>query len=145
MEKIKIVNGGYTLTVTSWENDADYYNTLSLTVQTIEEAKAWHDVMQLCKVDHSFPSSSLGNAIDDFSIPQFEAIRNCFKTNPVLNTIAGVKTIETMKDDKLQDLFTQLSGELLGFSDFYLCRVMESCVITYSAEDIYLETIKFKD
>jgi hypothetical protein len=33
------INKGYTLTVTSWENDVDHYNTKSKTVATIEEAK----------------------------------------------------------------------------------------------------------
>lgn len=143
MNKTKIASKGYTLTVTSWENDADNYNTMSMTVQTIEEAKAWNDVMQLCKSDGTYPTVYLGNETDDFSIPQLEAIRNCFIANPVLNNIVQVETIETMRDEELQDMFIQLSGELLGHSDFYLCRVMDSCVITYSPEDVYLETIEF--
>jgi hypothetical protein len=35
----KIINKGYTLTVVSWENDADNYKTISKTVQTKEESK----------------------------------------------------------------------------------------------------------
>jgi hypothetical protein len=34
---MSFIKKGYTLTVTSWENDGDYYNTKSKTVETLEE------------------------------------------------------------------------------------------------------------
>ena len=45
---MSFIKKGYTLTVTSWENDGDYYNTKSKTVETLEEAKVWWNMMQLC-------------------------------------------------------------------------------------------------
>ena len=35
---VKVVNKGYTLSVTSWENDGDNYKTESKTFDTKEEA-----------------------------------------------------------------------------------------------------------
>ena len=46
MKKV-IAKKGYTLDVTSWENDADYYQTNSMTFETEEEAKKFLNITHL--------------------------------------------------------------------------------------------------
>lgn len=137
--KIKVVNKGYTLTVVSWKNDGDDYNTQSKTVKTIKEAKVWWDMMLLCK-DGCNNKISLGNSYDGFSKKQEEIAKDFLKENyKILLPNDNIKENE----DDLVDWFCDLASELLGSSENYMCRVMESCVITYSSEDIYLEKIEF--
>lgn len=44
-------------------------------------------------------------------------------------------------EDNLTDWFCDLAGELLGYGEDYACRVMESCVVTYSPVDVTPEII----
>ena len=138
----KIINKGYTLTVTSWENDADNYNTKSKTVQTREEAKVWYDMMQLCKSKNNQPKDviKLGNSYDGFNKEQEEVAKNFLKEHHKI--LLPDDNIEE-NEDNLVYWFCDLAGELLGHSENYYCRVMESCIVTYSPEDVYLEEINF--
>jgi len=142
----KVINKGYTLTVTSWENDADNYNTKSVTVESKEKAKALYDLMQLCKSKNNQPKGviRLGNTGDSgFNKEQINLLYNFFKENPILLE----EKLEDIEEDELkdyiQDLFYRVENGLLGSSEWYACRVMESCIVTYSPEDIYTEEIKF--
>ena len=138
----KIINKGYTLTVTSWENDGDNYNTKSITVATKEEAKVWWDMMQLCKDDSNEAKGviKLGNSYDGFDEEQEEVAKNFLKEHHKI--LLPDNNIEEHEDD-LVDWFCSLASELLGDSEYYSCRVMELCVITYSPKDVYLEEINF--
>lgn len=133
---IKVINKGYTLTVTSWENDGDNYNTLSKTVATKEEAKVWYNMMEVCS------SANLGNECDEFDEDQKEAITEFMNSNH--EALMSQEDWDEIEDyDDLETWFLDFVNELLGVSEYYLCRVVESVVITYSPEDIYLEEIKF--
>lgn len=138
----KVINKGYTLTVVSWENDGDHYATNSKTVETLEEAKVWWDMMQLCDSKNNQPNGivKLGNSYDGFTPQQEEvAVDFIMKHHKTLLPDDNIEEDE----DGLVYLFSDLAGELLGYSEYYACRVMESCSVTYSAEDIYLEEINF--
>lgn len=138
----KVINKGYTLTVTSWENDADNYKTISKTVDTKEEAKVWYDMMQLCKSENNLPKNviKLGNTYNGFNKEQEEVAKNFMKEyHKVLIPNDDIEENE----ENLVDWFCGLAGDLLGYSENYACRVMESCIVTYSPEDIYLEEINF--
>jgi len=144
--KHKIVSKGYTLTVVSWENDGDYYNTQSITVQTLEEAKVWYEMMQLCKSKNSRSKDIvyLGNTYEEFSNAQINVIKD-FITNNLEILVPG-ENIESFEDqDDFVDCFRDLSGRLLGYSEYFACRVMESCIVTYSDEDIYVETLNLEN
>ncbi len=138
----KVVNKGYTLTVVSWENDADNYNTNSKTVETKEEAKVWWDMMQLCESYCNQPKGviKLGNSYNGFSTEQEEVAKNFIKEHHQI--LVPQDNIEE-NEDNLADWFCFLAGELLGYGENYSCRVMESVTVTYSPEDIYLEEINF--
>lgn len=134
----KVINKGYTLTVTSWENDGDNYNTLSKTVATKEEAKAWYDMMQLCV--------NLGDIDEGFTDEQSQRVVDFVENNELIFQRDILDEIKEEDDDvtvELEDWFCEMVSELLDSSEYYRIRVMESCVITYSPEDIYLEEIKF--
>lgn len=138
----KVINKGYTITVISWENDGDNYKTESITVDSKEKAKAYYDMMQLCKSKNNQPGGiiKLGNSHNKFSGAQREVISEFLKENPLL--LEG-DDVENADEDQLVDWFTELANELLGYSEDYICRVMESCTVTYSDKDIYLDEIKF--
>ena len=142
---IKQINKGYTLTVTSWENDADNYNTKSKTVETLEQAKVWFDMMQLCKSDNYQPNGVilLGNSYNGFTDKQEEVASNFLKEHhKILLPDDSIEEIEE-NEENLPDWFSSLAGQLLGYGENYACRVMESCTITYSPEEIFVEEIKF--
>ena len=142
-----IVKKGYTLTVVSWENDGDNYNTKTKTVETVEEAEALYKLMQLCRSKNRGDRNSLGNSIDDFSASQLKMLGDFFRQNPiVLKEFFGHNPeldVEDIDDETYAEYFDELKGDLLGYSEYYLCRVMESCTVTYSPEDIYLDVITF--
>lgn len=144
---IKVINKGYTLTVTSWENDGDNYNTLSKTVATKEEAKAWYEMMQLCKSENNQPNGviKLGNT-DEISDKQSKVIIDFIEQNDLIfqrEILDEIKEEDNDVAEELEDWFFERAAELLGSSEYYMCRVMESCTVTYLPEDIYLEEIEF--
>ena len=123
MNKELVIEKGYTLTVTSWENDGDNYRTESMTVETLEEARKIHKICtELFKSDEG----GVGNSMDGESE---EAIEEYIENNPELNLTEG----------EIRDL----SYDLMGSSEYYDYRVCESVSVTYSPEDIYLEKIEF--
>ena len=137
----KVISKGYTITVVSWENDGDNYNTNSITVESKEMAEAYYNMMQLCRSKNNRINGEigLGNTSDGFNRRQRQAIISLFDNYPIL--LHGTKIDED--EYNLDYLFMEISVDLLGSSEFYTCRVMESCTITYSPEDIYLETVEF--
>jgi hypothetical protein len=142
MNKVKQIQKGYTITVTSWENDGDNYNTKSKVVQTKEEAKVWYDMMQLCTSKNNQPKDvvKLGNSYGGFDKKQEEVAINFIKEHHKI--LLPNDNIEEHEED-LKYWFCDLAGELLGHGEDYYCRVMAECVITYSPEDIYVEKINF--
>ena len=137
------IKKGYTLTVKSWENDADYPQTKSKTVATLEEAKVWWNMMQLCKSYCNQPKGvvMLGNSFDGFNKQQEEVAINFLKEHHEM-LLPGDNIEEN--EDNLVDWFCELAGELLGYGEDYACRVMESCIVTYSDVDVNHEVINFK-
>ena len=125
--KIKVVEKGYTLTVVSWENDGDYYQTNTMTVQTEEEARK---IAKLCNelfISCNNGEGGIGNTCDDEDEEANETIDNYIENNPELGLT--------------RDEIIELDYELCGSSEYYIYRVCESVTVTYSPEDIYLEKI----
>ena len=136
MSKIKVINKGYTLQVTSWENDGDSYQTKSKTVDTIEEVKLLHSLLQLCTSENNNPPGviRLGNSVGGFSEDQEDLLRGFFIENNI--------DFEDEEGEYIHEAFMEEVGDLLGGSEFYTCRVFDSCSVTYSPEDVYLEEVK---
>lgn len=142
MNKIKVINKGYTLTVTSWENDGDNYKTCSKTYESRELAIA---VANLCKT--LFASSSnggggIGNLMDYDGEEASEIIVPYMKSHPELYPNKENPSDEK-SDEKLVQICMDYNYELMGGSEYYYSRVFESATLTYSPEDVYLEEIPF--
>lgn len=139
---IKVINKGYTLKVTSWENDGDNYKTKFKTVDTIEEAKRLKKICTELFCSCNNGKGGVGNSMDGEGkivvVDYFEKNKDLF---PELDG----KDFEEIMDgeEEIMDYFTELAYSLMGGSDFYDFRVCESVSTTYSPEDIYLEEIEF--
>lgn len=122
----KVINKGYTITVTSWENDADNYKTKQKTVDTLEEIKIIYKICNELLISGTNNDKGIGNSIDseyDYRIEEY------IEDNPELNLT--------------EEYIRELAYLLLGSSEFYDYRVFESCEVFYSPEDIYCEEITF--
>lgn len=132
MQKL-VVQKGYTITVDSWENDADYRQTHSIVVNTLEEAKEWNRLMELCKRE------VLGNTYGGFNEEQIEIIEDFFKTTTLEHFYEEGENL-----NECGNSFDTLVFPLMGESvEEFNCRLMEKCTITYSAIDIYCDIIEF--
>jgi hypothetical protein len=141
---IKMVSKGYTIVVTSWENDGDNFNTKSMVVETLEEATAIYKLMQLCKSKNN--GGVFGNSTDLFNKKQLEILGNFFRENPAAlkqffkdNPEIDPNNITNDEYDEYFDEF--LKNNLLSSSDFFYCRVMHHCEVTYSPDDIFVQKI----
>jgi hypothetical protein len=126
MNKELVIEKGYTLEVTSWENDGDNYNTESMTVETLEEARR---IYRVCTELFKSCNKSEGGIGNSMSGECEDVIEEYIKDNPELNLD--------------EDTISNLAYELMGSSEYYDYRVCESVSVTYSPEDIYLEKIEF--
>lgn len=150
---IKAINKGYTITVTSWENDGDNYEINSKTVESLREARALYNLMQLCVSKNNTEYTRLGNTTDVFSDKQVYLLHSFFSDseNSILLEAplggAELKQPDSMgKSDwdlYITGLFAAIVDGLLGHSEWYLCRVMEKCVVTFSKEDVFVQEITF--
>jgi hypothetical protein len=126
MNKELVIEKGYTLEVTSWENDLDNYNTESMTVETLEEARR---IYRVCTELFKSCNNGEGGIGNSMSGECEDVIEEYIKDNPELNLD--------------EDTISNLAYELMGSSEYYDYRVCESVSVTYSPEDIYLEKIEF--
>ena len=139
MNKEKLISKGYTLSVTSWENDGDYNATNSMTFDdnqkelVIAIARMCRDIFQSI---NNREQKGIGNT-DDRTYSK-SIVLEYMKNHPEL-----YENIDNPSDDKLVRICMEYNYNLLGSSEYYYSRVFESATITYSPEDIYLETIEF--
>ena len=133
---IKVVNKGYTLTVTSWENDGDNYRTKSTVFQDKDEAIKVAKMCQELFVGGSNGGGGIGNN-DERDGPE-ETILEYLEENPDF-----FNNQSEIEDDMLIDKIMDINYNVMGGSEYYYSRVFESATLTYSPEDIYLEEISF--
>jgi len=131
----KVISKGYTLEVTSWENDGDNNRTQHKTVDTIEEAKRLHTICTTLFKSRSYREGGIGNSMDGEG---YNTILKYVEKNKDL-----FPELEGEDDDFIIDHILHLAHELMGGSEYYDCRVCQSVIVTYSPEDVYLEEIKF--
>lgn len=125
MKKV-VVKKGYTIEVTSWENDGDNYRTEFLTVQDEDEARK---IVKLCKelfVSCNNGKGGVGNSMDGEAR---EVVLDYIENNPELNLT--------------EDIIRNYSYELMGGSEYYDYRVCERVGVTYSPNDIEVELMNF--
>ena len=120
MGKKLIVKKGYTLSVDSWENDGDHNSTSEKTYESKEKAIAVAKFLDDC-------INPISNDEDDHS----EEVEEYLKEH---GEELGISSYSQAQD---------LAGDLLGWSEYYTFRVPNSITITYSVEDVYLETVEY--
>lgn len=141
MKKL-IIKKGYTIEVTSWENDGDNYRTKSHTVETIEEAKKIYKICTKLFISGSNNKTSIGNSIDnEYSDRIITFINKYPELFTDLNIDSLNKDAEEENYDIIEDYFRDLAYTLMGSSEYYNYRVCDQCDVLYSPNDIYLEKI----
>lgn len=135
----KVVEKGYTLHITSWENDGDNYRIETMTVGTREEAVSLRDMC--LTLFQSSNRSELG--ISNFDFTREEIAKNrivhFMQLNPSLYQICQVEDLDD--EDEVYRRCLEMAYELMGGSEYYISRVCKSCEITYSPCDVFVELI----
>ncbi len=133
----KIVNtikAGYRITVTSWENDADNYNTTCTHGIDEKTAKFHVDLLKLIESSHCNDKTVFGNLYEprDSEISAFkEALVKVFKKHGE----------ECDDSDDVLDIAMDILSDYTGYSDGYMTRVAESITVEYIPQDIQIEDV----
>jgi hypothetical protein len=139
----KLASKGYTLHITSWENDGDDYKTKTYTVDTLEEAK---NISHLCHNLFKSQNSSeghIGNSVSDRRGEMedvAESIISYMEENPHF-----LPELDREDHEGLVQHILDINTKLLGNSEFYICRVFHKLTITYSPEDIFVQEINLQE
>lgn len=146
MSKEVLMKKGYTLEVTSWENDADNYKTKSVYCgDNKEDAKA---LLKLCK--ELFSSHPNGIGIGNMMAYDYEnaivktqeyLVNNPNELKAVNKYYVGDLNIE-LGDDVQDRLLNDFNFELMGSSEYYCSRVFDKGRIIYTSEDILIEVVE---
>ena len=126
---------GYTLSITSWENDGDYYATNDYTVDNKDLAKEILDFCNLC-ASGSNNTTTVGNG---YVYSRQNLIVEFFKQHKLL---ADHLHVNLNDEVSIMDAFYELTCELFGSSEYYDCRAFSgAAIVTYSPDDIYVEKV----
>jgi len=133
--KKKVISKGYTLEITSWENDGDNYRTKTKTVETKEEAEK---LVKICNELFAGCCNGEGGVGNSMEGESDWVLLEYVEDHPDL-----FPELDPTDESAISDYFSNLAYELMGSSECYDFRVCESVTVTYSPEDVYLEEIKF--
>lgn len=135
------IKAGYRITVTSWENDGDYPNTVIM--DGLDEATAKLDVKVLKLIEHRV--GQYGNMpyyYDDDDARLVGLKQACFD---IMNTPEHIAIIEsaygeTISDFDIDDAFDYaceyVFGEYAGSSENYYTRMAETILVEYVPNEI---------
>lgn len=142
----KVISKGYTVSVTSWENDGDNYRTESIVVQSKDEAKV---ISEMCKTIFKSCNNGdggIGNMMDDEGDMAYEVILGYLEENPEIKaTIIACNPKAKLNDDEriVDFIMEKYNYGLMGGSECYYSRVCESVDVTYSDKDVFSQEVKF--
>ena len=126
---------GYTLSITSWENDGDYYATNDYTVNNKDLAKEILDFCNLC-ASGSNNTTTVGNG---YVYSRQKLIVEFFKQHKLL---ADHLHVNLNDEVSIMDAFYDLTYNIFGTSECYDCRAFSgAAIVTYSPDDIYVEKV----
>ena len=130
---MSVIKAGYRVTVTSWENDADYYRTESSLGLTKEEAQRDVEFLKLIKGSHCNNNKVFGNLYEprDSEVEAFSAA-----VKPLMDKYE----VEYDPEYPL-DVFIDIVSEYTGYSEGYTTRNVESIIVEYIPEDIHIEDV----
>ena len=162
-----IMKEGYTLRVTSWENDGDNYRTIDKLFSTEVEARAVQDMAKVVFQSCNNGDGGIGNSFSDYQ--DANVIVNYLIKNPKLLELNNLtqptelkRKIQEMFDEAEDDwehyilfyieevpaisrewseLIMEYNYDILGGSEDYNSRVYESSIILYCQEDLYVQEL----
>lgn len=128
-----IIPAGYRLTVTSWENDADAYNTLVAEGLSKERAQFLIEAVELCR------SNKLGNMYEPTADKLSEFEQEALKLYQRFPNQYQGDNPEDIKDSRIAaDCLHEELYDLMGSSEHFYTRVTESWKIEYVPQSIVL-------
>ena len=134
------IKAGYRVTVTSWENDGDNYNTLSKDGMTAEAARLVYQLLSLLEGD-------LGNMYepDEEECELLtEAVIPIIKQNLSILGEFGYSVYKQSDVDfpmYATQVATSIIGDFTGFSEGYYTRKVESIVVEYVPAEIVIQDV----
>jgi len=132
---------GYRLTVTSWENDGDSYNTTITEGLTLPQVKLLVELALLHKSKNNWPAG-FGNMYEPNDREQktyVAAMRTLFKRHPP-EAMPDENIAEYLDTEDFGDCAHEFVHDLFGSSEFYT-RVYESHKVEWIPEDILIEDV----
>lgn len=141
------IKAGIMLSITSWENDGDNYNTKTKTGLCEDEAKFW---LALAKL---FGGDDYANKSENTCIDQYELAREFLKLTKVYHSgfacatdgwdVSAVQVILSEDDDEQEEqleqilsLGSELQYDVLGSCEYTTYRVFESYTAFLVPQDI---------
>ena len=133
------IKAGYRITVVSWENDADNYNTLSVDgLQDEKEVQILVKLISLLKKAHH--DGGHGNLYE----PDEHQLENLADAIIALGEDVVSYVCEGFLDKEKGELgyqFSEIIGDYTGYSECYHTRMVESIVVEYIPEDVTFEDV----
>ncbi len=148
--KYNTIPAGYRLTVTSWENDGDNYNTKTLDGLTLDKVSY---LVDLCKIlDYaSNTKGNFGNLYEPSDIDTlgfFGEVKTIIHNHPsvLADFLTLVEGMEPIEDEAYYDYASEDLYELSLVGGEFFTRVCESFVVEYVPREIIMEDVtdKFK-
>ena len=135
-----IIEKGYRIEVTSWENDGDDYRTIVHTVSTIEDVMFIKMILSqsTSKYDGVENILNIGNAMEDEYETYEEPIISFMKTI----TNFSIFDPKKLNDKELFNKFMDVISRYLGVSEYYFSRVLEKITVYYSDVDVFLKEVE---
>jgi hypothetical protein len=131
----KILSKGYTVRVTSWENDGDNYSTKELFVGMDKDIAL--AVKHMCEnlFISGHDDKTIGNKMTDEYDECEEIIHKYLECYPSL--VEGLE-----EKGYIRCIMGHYNHALLGRSEWYYSRVVEKCEIFYCDEDVFVTVVE---
>lgn len=151
--KTLVIPAGYAITVVSWENDADYYATKTMSGLSKEHARIVVDFAKIFRSCYRFDTNRGTTSFDNLYEPSegdleelYTATDAIIGDDPFFKVVYGWDNYErpTKEDmsymsDAVYELMLSLG--LSGQQENQFSRVAESITVHYYAEPIYAEDV----
>lgn len=151
--KTLVIPAGYAITVLSWENDADYYATKTISGLTEKQAHIVADFAQLFRSSYRFNTKRGTTSFDNLYEPSegdleelYAATDAIIGDDPFFKVVYGWDNYErpTKEDmsymsDAVYELMSSLG--LSGQQENQFSRVAETITVHYYPEDVYANDV----
>lgn len=143
MTKQTIIPAGYRITVVSWENDADNYNTETVEGYSELEAKFAVELFKAFSSCNNRSNRGIGNLSGrDGDQEKYDStIQEIVSRHPIALVSEGFKDYFTPSADGYHGYSEYLHEIGLGGTEYSISRVCESVKVEYVAQDIYIEDV----